>query len=215
MSDPTIPETVHHVTNKQPIQEAALDQVFRDARTRGKWADMSVPEALIREVYDLMKMGPTSANNSPGRFLFIHSAEGKERLRPFLMGSNVDKTIAAPWVAVVAYDTKFYDKIPQLFPHAPEARDWFSAPEAAFENGFRNGTLQGAYFMLAARAMGLSCGPMSGFDQAGVNASFFDGHPVMGDWKSNWLCNLGYAADDEALFPRLPRLTFEEACVVI
>ncbi len=203
------------MSKHQPLGDAALDQLFRDARTRNQFADISVPEALIRQVYDLAKMGPTSANNSPARFVFIQSQEGKNRLAPHLMEGNREKSLAAPWVVIIAYDKKFYEKVPELFPHNPGARDWFSSPEAAFDNGFRNGTLQGAYLMLAARALGLSCGPMSGFDKEGVNKEFFEGDPKMGEWTANWLCNIGYADQNENLFPRLPRLDFDQAGIVL
>lgn len=199
---------------RQPLDAAALDALFRTARTRNGWADRAVPEALARAVYDLAKWGPTSANCSPARFVFVGSREGKEKLRPHLLGSNVDKTMKAPWCVIIAYDGKFYDKIPKLFPHNPAARDWFSAPEAAFDNGFRNGTLQAAYLMLAARALGLDCGPMSGFNKAGVDGAFFAGDPETASWRSNFLCNIGYGTD-ENLFPRLPRLDFEEACRIV
>lgn len=198
-----------------PISDSALDQLFREARTHNQWADVTVPEALIRQVYDLAKFPPTSANNSPARFVFVGTPEGKARLEPHLMPANVEKTMTAPWTAIIAYDMEFYEKIPQLFPHNPGAREWFSSPEAAFDNGFRNGTLQGAYLMLAARALGLSCGPMSGFDKGGVDREFFEGHPTMGKWKANWLCNIGFAAEDEQVYPRLPRLSFDEACVAL
>lgn len=198
----------------QPLNDDAKDQIFRTARTRNGWADIGVPEALIREMYDLAKMGPTSANNSPARFVFIHSDAGKQRLAPHVMGGNLEKVMAAPWVVIIAYDKEFYEKLPQLFPHNPDAKDWFSSPEAAFENGFRNGTLQGAYLMIAARMLGLDCGPMSGFDQAGVNTEFFEGDAKMGTWTANWLCNLGYGTDKD-LFPRSPRLDFDEACVIL
>jgi 3-hydroxypropanoate dehydrogenase len=196
------------------VNAHALDTIFREARTRNAWEPRTVPEALLRQVYDVAKMGATSANCSPARFMFITSAEGKEKLRPLLLGSNVAKTMSAPVCVIIATDTKFYDKIPQLFPHNPGARDWFTAPEAAFDTGFRNGTLQGAYLMLAARALGLDCGPMSGFDRKGVDAAFFAGNPDTSTWESNWLCNLGYGTDQD-LFPRLPRLAFEEACTVV
>jgi 3-hydroxypropanoate dehydrogenase len=196
-----------------PLSDAALDQLFRQARSRNGWLDKPVPETMIRAVYDLLKMGPTSANNSPSRFVFIGTSAGKEKLKPFLSAGNVNKAMAAPWVAIIATDMKFYDKIPQLFPHNPGAREWFSAPESAKDHGDRNGTLQGAYLMLAARSLGLDCGPMSGFDRAGVDKAFFadSGDAEMVHWKSNFLCAIGYGGD-ENLFPRSPRLSFREAC---
>jgi 3-hydroxypropanoate dehydrogenase len=197
-----------------PLPDASLDQLFRTARTRYAWSDKTVPETLIRAAYDLLKMGPTSANNSPARFVFVSSPEAKAKLAPHLSGNNREKTMAAPWTVIVATDMQFYEKMGQLFPHNPGVKDWFSSPEAAFDNGFRNGTLQGAYLILAARALGLDCGPMSGFDKAGVDAAFFADNPETVHWKSNFLCNLGYGTD-ENLFPRLPRLSFEEACRIV
>jgi 3-hydroxypropanoate dehydrogenase len=197
-----------------PLQDAALDQLFRTARTRNGWQDKPVSETLIRALYDLVKMGPTSANNSPARFVFLpKGGAGKEKLRSHLAPGNLDKTMTAPWTVIVAWDTKFYDKIPQLFPHNPAAREWFSSPASAADNGPRNAVLQGGYLILAARALGLDCGPMSGFNRAGVDKDFFEdsGDPEMTQWKSDFLCNLGYG-DDTNLFPRSPRLNFEEAC---
>lgn len=193
-----------------PVNDHALDVLFREARTRNAWHDRSVPETLIRAVYDLAKMGPTSANNSPARFVWIGSEAAKKRLEPFLLDGNKAKSMAAPWTVIIAVDMKFYDKIPELFPHNPGARDWFSSPEAALDNGYRNGTLQGAYLMLAARALGLDCGPMSGFDRKGLDQEFFKGDPATEAWESNWLCNIGYGTDED-VFPRLPRLAFDDA----
>lgn len=190
------------------LNDSGLDLLFRQARTHNVWTDAPVSETLLRAVYDLTKWGPTSANCSPARFVLVASKEGKERLRPHLMEGNREKTMKAPVCVIIAYDTTFYDKIPQLFPHNPGAREWFSGnPALAEETAFRNGTLQGAYFMLAARALGLDCGPMSGFDKAGVDRAFFAGTPL----KSNFLCAVGHG-DAGALFPRSPRLSFEEAC---
>jgi len=195
----------------QPLSQAALDLLFRQARTHTGWLDRPVTDETLREVYDLMKMGPTSMNCCPARILFLRTAEAKERLRPFLMASNVDKTMAAPATAIVAYDLKFYERLPQLFPHYPGGREMFAnSPELAQITATRNGTLQGGYFILAARALGLDCGPMSGFDNAKVDAEFFAGESV----KSNFLCNLGYG-DPLKLFPRNPRLEFEEACKLL
>lgn len=194
----------------KPLPDAALDQLFRAARTRNDWTADPVPEVLIRAVYDLHKFGPTSANCSPARYLFIASPEAKKRLEPHLSEGNRKKTMSAPWVVVIAYDEAFADRMPQLFPHNPGARDWFSDPAVAHDTAFRNGSLQGAYLMLAARSLGLDCGPMSGFDRAGVDREFFAGAPDMRTWKSNFLCNIGYGTD-AGVFPRSPRLAFEEA----
>jgi 3-hydroxypropanoate dehydrogenase len=197
-----------------PLPDAAFDQVFRLARTHNGWTEKAVPELLIRAMYDLAKWGPTSANCAPARFYFVHSPEAKARLKPCLLSGNVDKTMSAPWTVIVAWDEAFYDKVPQLFPHNPGARAWFAdAPDGGFDAAFRNGTLQGGYLMLAARALGLDCGPMSGFDRAAVDAAFFAPDPEMARWKSNFLCNIGYGSDKD-LFARLPRLSFEEACRV-
>jgi 3-hydroxypropanoate dehydrogenase len=198
-------------TLNQPLNQAALDQLFHDARTHSTWLDQPITDETLRAVYDLMKQGPTSMNCTPARILFLRTREAKERLRPFLMQGNVDKTMIAPATAIVAYDLKFYDLLPKLFPHFPGAREMFAnAPALADITAMRNGTLQGGYFILAARAMGLDCGPMSGFDNAKVDAEFFAGESV----KSNFLCNLGYG-DASKLFPRNPRLEFEEACKLL
>jgi len=195
-----------------PLSDSSLDQLFRTARTRNAWDGRAVPETLIRATYDLAKFGSTSANCSPARFLFVHTPEAKARLKPHLAPGNVDKTMAAPWTVIIATDMAFHAKVPQLFPHNPGAAEWFKSPEAAAEHGMRNGSLQGAYLMLAARALGLDCGPMSGFDKAGVDQEFFESAGgEMVHWKSNFLCNIGYGTD-EGVFPRLPRLSFEEAC---
>lgn len=192
------------------IGEAALDQLFRTARTRNGWTDRPVSEDLLRQVYDLAKWGPTSANVSPGRFLFLVSSEAKARLAPYMSSGNRAKTLAAPVNVVLAYDLDFAEQIPTLFPQNPGAKAWFAKPEVAQETAFRNGTLQAAYLMLAARSLGLDCGPMSGFDQAGVDAEFF----ARTGWRSNFVCNLGYGSD-EGLFERLPRLPFETAAQVL
>jgi 3-hydroxypropanoate dehydrogenase len=188
-----------------------LDILFRNARTYSAWLDKPVEDALLKQVYDLAKMGPTSANMCPMRILFVKSRAAKERLKPALDAGNVDKTMKAPVTAIIGMDIHFYEKLPQLFPHA-DAKAWFKdLPANVLEYiALRNGSLQGAYFMLAARALGLDCGPMSGFDNAKVDAAFFAGTTV----KSNFLCNLGYG-DASKLHPRLPRLPFEEACQVV
>lgn len=196
--------------NAVPVPDAALDQIFREARTHNVWLPKPVPIELLRQAYELAALGPTSANTSPARFVFLTTHEAKNRLRPALSANNVEKTMLAPVTAIIAYDIEFHEKLPKLFPHA-DARAWFSGNAALIqETAFRNGSLEGAYFILAARALGLDCGPMSGFDQAKVNAEFFPD----GKWKANFLCNLGYG-DSSKLFPRNPRLSFEEAARVL
>lgn len=192
------------------IDQAALEQIFLSARTHSVWLDKPVPDELLVRVVDLMKLGPTSANCSPARMVFVKSPEAKARLKPFLSAGNLDKTLKAPVTAILGYDLEFYEKLPRLFPHT-DARSWFTGkPEHIVETAFRNGSLQGAYFIIAARSLGLDCGPMSGFDQAGVTAEFFAGTPI----KANFLCNLGYG-DASALKPRLPRLAFEELAQIL
>ncbi len=194
---------------RAPLDDAALDALFRDAHTHNKWTDRPVTDEDLRAVYDLMKWGPTSANASPARFCFVRSQEARERLRPALSAGNLEKTMIAPVVVIVAYDPRFYDQLPRLFPQA-DARSWFAGNEAlAEETAFRNGTLQGGYFIIAARALGLDCGPMSGFDRARVDQAFF----LHNGWKSNFLINLSHG-DPEGVRPRNPRLPFEEACVI-
>ena len=187
-----------------------LDLLFRSARTHSAWLDKPVEDSLLKQVYDLAKMGPTSANMCPMRITFVRSKEAKEKLKPALDPGNVDKTMKAPVTAIIGMDIHFYEKLPQLFPHA-DAKSWFKdLPENVLEyTALRNGSLQGAYFMLAARALGLDCGPMSGFDNAKVDAAFFAGTTI----KSNFLCNLGHG-DASKLHPRSPRLRFQEACQV-
>jgi 3-hydroxypropanoate dehydrogenase len=187
-----------------------LDLIFRKARTHSAWLNQPVDDALLRQVYDLAKMGPTSANMCPMRIVFVKTKEAKERLKPALSPGNVDKTMAAPVTAIIGMDVHFFEQLPKLFPHA-DAKAWFKdLPEPVLEyTALRNGSLQGAYFMLAARALGLDCGPMSGFDNAKVDAAFLAGTTI----KSNFLCNLGYG-DASKLFPRSPRLDFEEACKI-
>jgi len=194
----------------QPINSAALDQLFRQARTHNLWLDTPVSDDVLRALYDLMKWGPTSANCCPARILFLRTPEAKQRLRPALSPANVDKTMQAPVTAIVAHDLRFYDRMPKLFPNNPALGERFaSAPEMAQIVAFRNGSLQGGYFILAARSLGLDCGPMSGFDNAQVDQEFFP--PSV---KSNFLCNLGYG-DASKLFPRNPRLDFDEACQLL
>ncbi len=193
------------------MNDEGLDLIFRKARTHNVWLDKPLDDALLRQVYDLARMGPTSANMCPMRIVFVKSPEAKERLKPALDPGNVAKTMAAPVTAIIAMDIHFYEQLPKLFPHA-DARAWFKdLPDNMLEYiALRNSSLQGAYFMLAARALGLDCGPMSGFNNAKVDAEFFAGTTV----KSNFLCNLGYG-DASKLYPRSPRLTFEEACKIV
>jgi 3-hydroxypropanoate dehydrogenase len=190
------------------LSDEGLGLIFRDARTHNVWLDQPVDDALLRQVYELARMGPTSANMCPLRVVFVKSKDGKEKLKPALDAGNVAKTMAAPVTAILAMEVRFYEQLPKLFPHA-DARAWFKdLPEAVLEYiALRNSSLQGAYFMLAARALGLDCGPMSGFDNARVDAAFFAGTTI----KSNFLCNLGHG-DASKLHPRSPRLSFEEAC---
>jgi 3-hydroxypropanoate dehydrogenase len=197
-------------TIKTPISQEALDQLFCDARTHSKWLSEPVPVELLRKVFELARLGPTSANASPGRFVFLITPEAKARLKPALAPGNVGKTMAAPATVIVAWDTEFHENLPKLFPQA-DMRSFFVGNQALIdETAFRNSSLQAAYFILAARALGLDCGPMSGFDAHKVNAEFFPD----GKWKVNLLCNLGYG-DPSVLSPRNPRLNFEEASVVL
>jgi 3-hydroxypropanoate dehydrogenase len=192
------------------LSDTALDVIFRNARTHNAWLDRPVDDDTLRALYDLLKWGPTSANASPARFVFLRSRQAKERLRPALSPGNVDKTMAAPVTVIVGHDLRFYEHLPRLFPHA-DARSWFAGNDELIRTtAFRNGSLQGAYLIVAARALGLDCGPMSGFDNARVDAEFFPDGTV----KSNFLCNLGYG-DPAKLFPRSPRLPFEEACQLL
>ena len=206
------------VENMSHSPRAALspegcDLLFREARTHSHWLDRPVTNESLRGLYDLLKWGPTSANTSPMRVLFLKTKAGKQRLLPALAPGNVDKTLAAPVTAILAYDLKFYERLGELFPSNPAYRDHFAAnAEVSETTARRNGTLQGAYFMIAARALGMDCGPMSGFDSEKVDVEFFGGGS--GNIKSNFLCNLGYG-DDSHLFPRLPRLKFEDACWII
>ena len=188
--------------------DECLDLVFRKARTHSAWRDEPVDDQLLRQVYDIAKMGPTSANMCPLRIVFVKSREAKEKLKPALDAGNVAKTMSAPVTAILGMDIHFYEKLPELFPHA-DAKAWFKdLPENVLEYmALRNSSLQGAYFMLAARSLGLDCGPMSGFNNAKVDSIFFAGTTV----KSNFLCNLGHG-DESKLYPRSPRLSFDEAC---
>lgn len=193
------------------LDDTALKQLFLEARTHNAWMPREVSDATLRELVDIVKMGPTSANCSPMRLLFIKSPSAKARLKPFLSSGNRDKTLAAPVTAIVAHDLKFYDQLPHLFPHNKDARSWFTgSEEVARTTAFRNGTLQGGYLILAARALGLDCGPMSGFDNGGVDKEFFP----EGQVKSNFLCNLGYG-DPKGLFARSPRFSFDDMAKVL
>ena len=216
--------TTMEMVEKTKVSDHALDLVFREARTYNAWLPKPVPDELLRQLYDTLKWGPTSANSSPARFLFIRSAAEKERLRPSLAPGNVEKTMAAPVTAIIAYDLKFYDKLPRLFPHYPAMRDMFvNNPQLIQETALRNSTLQGAYMILAARALGLDCGPMSGFDNAKLDEEFFAAGKCEsceqeffpeGHVKSNFLCNIGYG-DPATLMARDPRLDFNEACTLL
>ncbi|MEF3100259.1 3-hydroxypropanoate dehydrogenase [Raoultella ornithinolytica] len=191
----------------ESISQSACDTLFSHARTHGSWLDKPVSDGLLQEIYALMKMGPTSANCSPARIVFVRTPEGKEKLRPTLSSGNVDKTLRAPVTAIVAWDSAFYDRLPALFPHG-DARSWFtSSPQLAEETAFRNSSLQAAYLIFACRALGLDTGPMSGFDREKVDAAFF----AESGWKSNLLINIGYG-DETKLYDRLPRLSFDDAC---
>lgn len=191
------------------LDDKALDAIFRVARTHNAFGG-TVSDAQLRALYDLMKWGPTTMNTQPARIVFVRSREAKEKLRPALSPGNLDKTLAAPVTAIIAYDLMFFEHLPKMFPHRPEAIKSFEGEEKKAGNekvAFRNGSLQGAYFIIAARSLGLDTGPMSGFDNAKVDAAFF----ADGRWKSNFLCNLG-KGDPAKIFARSPRLTFEEAC---
>lgn len=195
---------------KEPLGNEALAQLFTEARTINVWTDREVSDEQLHALYDLLKMGPTSANCCPARFYFVKSTEAKERLKPHLMEGNQPKVMQAPVTVIIATDTAFAEKLPQLFPHEPDAKNWFSDPAVSEETAFRNGTLQGAYLMLAARSLGLDCGPMSGFDKAAVDKEFFGGTT----YKSNFICSLGYGTE-ERVFPRSPRLAFGEAARIL
>lgn len=190
-----------------PVADPALDQLFRTAHTHTRFLAKPVPEALLHQAWDLARMGPTAVNAQPMRVVFVQSPEAKALLKPALAPGNVDKTMAAPVTAIIASDHEFYERLPTLFPQA-DARSWYVGNDALIaETAFRNATLQGAYLLLALRALGLDCGPMSGFDNAKVDAAFFAGTAV----KSNFLINIGYG-DAAGVYPRNPRLDFDEAC---
>ena len=203
-------QTQYAAAHSTKVSNDALDQIFRQARTFSAWLPTRVSVETLREIYDLARLGPTSANSTPARFVFLESEAAKARLLPALAPLNVEKTKAAPVTVIVAWDNEFHEKLPKLFPHA-DMRSHFVGKQALIEEtAFRNSSLQGGYFILAARALGLDCGPMSGFDKAKVDAEFFSD----GKWKANFLCNLGYG-DRSKLPPRNPRLAFDEACQVL
>lgn len=195
---------------KPALDDGALDQLFREARTRNGWTDTPVSEAQIRAIYELMKFGPTTGNSCPARFTWLLTREARLRLEPYCDQGNKAKMVASPVTVIIAYDVDFHEQMPKLFPHDPSAVGWWPDPVARERVALRNGSLQGAYLMLAARSLGLDCGPMSGFDNAGVDREFFAGT----SWRSNFICSIGEGTD-EKLFPRSPRLAFEEACQVL
>jgi nitroreductase len=196
--------------NHHAVNDEALDTLFRDAHTQNKWKDTPVSVTLLMAIYDLMRFGPTSANCSPARFLFLTTAEAKDRLARFASPGNAPKIRQAPVTAIIGYDLDFAQYLPKLFPHDQTAKTWFTDPVVEQVTAFRNGTLQGGYFIIAARALGLDCGPMSGFDNAKVDAEFFAGTRI----KSNFICSVGHG-DPAGEFPRNPRLAFDEACKIL
>ena len=199
------------LTGSRRIKESDLRQLFLDARTHNGWLDKLVPDSVLREIYDIAKFGPTSMNTQPMRLLFLRTAAAKERLRPHLAPANVDKTMAAPVTAIVGHDLAFHEHLPRLFPHHPNAKGVFEGKLSLIEmTAFRNGSLQGTYLIIAARSLGLDCGPMSGFDNAGVDGEFFAGSQV----KSNFLCNLGYG-DHSKIFARSPRFDFASVSTLL
>ncbi|MDC0033302.1 malonic semialdehyde reductase [Alphaproteobacteria bacterium] len=200
------------VSKGDPIDDYTLDRLFRDARTFDEFQDQVVPRELLQAAYELARMAPTSANCQPLRILFLQSTESRKRLAPALSSTNRGKTLAAPATAIIAYDLKFPATLPHLY-RVPGAEKWFSSKELVAETAFRNGSLQGAYFMLAARAIGLDVGPMSGFDNAKVDATFFSSGN-QASWRSNFICNLGFG-DPAGLLPRDPRPKFLDACAVL
>lgn len=197
-------------TRDAPVADPVLAQLFTEARTRNAWSDRPVPEDLLRKLYDLTKFGPTAVNNTPARFVFVTSPEAKARLIPLMSEGNQAKSMQAPVNVIIGMDLDFHEHLPVLFPHAPGAKDWFAEEAGRREAAFRNSSLQGGYFLLAARALGLDVGPMSGFDPAGVKAEFFPDSTI----EPNFIVNLGYGTD-ENLFPRSPRLSFEDAAVIL
>ena len=203
-------EKPSRTVRKASISEEAFNQLFREARTHSAWLPDPVPVELLRKAYELARVGPTSANSSPARFVFLTTPGAKARLQPALAPGNVEKTMAAPVTAIIAWDTQFHETLPRLFPQF-DMRSYFVGNQALIdETAFRNSSLQAACFIMAARALGLDCGPMSGFDADKLNAEFFSD----GKWKVNLLCNLGYG-DKTKLYPRNPRLNFEEASMIL
>ncbi|ESJ24795.1 malonic semialdehyde reductase [Cupriavidus sp. HPC(L)] len=193
-----------------PLDQAAIAQLFTEARTHNAWQDRQIDDAVLHQLYEAMKFGPTAANSTPARIVFVKTAAQKEKLVACVSPGNVDKTRSAPVTAIVAFDNAFHEQLPKLFPHA-DARSWYvGQPEKIARDALVNSSLQGAYLILAARALGLDCGPMSGFDPAKANAAFFPD----GNWSVNFLINLGYG-DADKLFPRNPRLSFDEACRIV
>jgi 3-hydroxypropanoate dehydrogenase len=193
-----------------PLDQASLNQLFFDAHTHNAWKDRAVADELLHRLYDMVRMGPTSANCCPARIVFVTTKKAKEKLNPALAEGNRAKSMAAPVTAIIGYDLHFYEKLGKLFPNAPDARSWFDKDEqTAFNTAFRNGSLQGGYFIVAARALGLDCGPMSGFDNALVDQLFFEGTSI----KSNFICNIGYG-DEKGVYPRNPRFEFDEVCSI-
>ena len=192
------------------LDAAAQDLIFREARTRNGWKPDPVSDEQIHQIYDLLKWGPTSVNGTPARFVWIKSEAAKQRLAPYLSGTNRDKTMKAPVTVIVGYELEWHERLGELFPHAPGVKGYFADPAAREVHAFRNGTLQGAYLIVAARSLGLDVGPMSGFDNAGVDKEFFAGTTI----KSNFIAAIGHGTD-ENLFPRSPRLSFEDANTVL
>ena len=192
------------------LDDKALATIFRDARTHNGWLDKPVTDDQLRAIHDLMKWGPTSANCQPARIVFVRTREGKEKLKPALSAGNTEKTMTAPVTAILAYDPEFFEHLPRMFPHDQTAIYWFKGKPSAEPTAFRNGTLQGAYLIVAARALGLDCGAMSGFDNAKVDAAFFSD----GKFKTNFLCNIGYG-DHSKVFARSPRFAFDEVCKIV
>ena len=196
--------------NKTILNDSSLDQLFRQARSYNRWQDREVGDDQLRQLYELTKWGPTTANSCPARLVFVKSDEAKQRLKPCLDEGNVEKSMSAPVVAIIGMDMEFYEQLPKLFPHS-DARSWFvGKPEKIEQNALRNSSLQAAYLIMAARALGLDCGPMSGFNYPKLEAEFFPGGTV----RANFICAIGYGSE-EKLYPRGPRLSFEEACGIV
>jgi 3-hydroxypropanoate dehydrogenase len=209
-----MPDTTSPLSFQQPLDARAFAQLFDEAHTTRRWSDRPVPDDLLRRAYDLAKMGPTSGNCQPLRIAFVRSREAKEKLKPCLSRGNVDQTMAAPATAIIAWDSEFIEHMPRLYPRE-DARSWWAGkPEAIKYNGELNGDLQAGYFILAARALGLSCGPMGGFDRAKTDQAFFEGTDWGKTWRSRFLCNLGYPGEGGTR-PRDPRFSFDEACRIV